>query len=388
MKSQDPKREQASSTSFLARMLPRIWVGRSLQEMSPAERRQLVELQVAVTRPIIGGVVFSGALILMMTGLFEWYGLAPGIGYPWWMTLLAALATAVCAFAIAHAESWQWQLALTLVGTLLVGVFLSLPTPGETGQLAIRNSLFQLLPIALLALLARRPGALCMIALMVGLAAARVLMHGAPATGSALYWLYTATTVGFGLMLKGYRMDFAIAAFQMRNRLRLQAVTDGLTGLINREGWNREAASAYMSAHEGARPLSFAFFDIDHFKAVNDTHGHDAGDRVLQALGKILRDCTDRECISARLGGEEFVVLFAGCTPTQVEDRVRQVREAFEREVAALKFKVTVSAGVAHRRPTEPMDRHLRRTDIALYEAKRAGRDRLVVSDAPAPAAA
>jgi len=367
-------------------MLPRAWVGRSLQGMSPVERRQLVELQVAVTSPIIGGVVFSGAVILMMAGLFEWSGLAPGIGYPWWMTLLAALGTGICAFAIGQAEDWRMQLALSLVGTLLVGVFLSLPTPGQSGQLAIRNSLFQLLPIALLALLARRPGALCVIAVMVGLAAARVLMHGAPATGSALYWLYTATTICFGLMLKGYRMDFAIAAFQMRNRLRLQAVTDGLTGLINREGWNREAAATYMSAHESARALSFAFFDIDHFKVVNDTHGHDAGDQVLQALGRILRARTDRECISARLGGEEFVVLFAGRTPVQVEELVQEVRGEFEREVAA--FKVTVSAGVAHRQPAEPMDQHLRRTDIALYEAKRAGRDRLVVSDLPAPATA
>jgi diguanylate cyclase (GGDEF)-like protein len=132
--------------------------------------------------------------------------------------------------------------------------------------------------------------------------------------------------------------------------------------------------------------LSFAFFDIDHFKVVNDTHGHDAGDQVLQALGRILRARMDRECISARLGGEEFVVLFAGRTPVQVEELVREVREEFEREVAA--FKVTVSAGVAHRQPAEPMDQHLRRTDIALYEAKRAGRDRLVVSDLPAPAAA
>jgi diguanylate cyclase len=134
-----------------------------------------------------------------------------------------------------------------------------------------------------------------------------------------------------------------------------------------------------MSAHESAQALSFAFFDIDHFKVVNDTHGHDAGDRVLQALGRILRERTDRECISARLGGEEFVVLFAGRTPVQVEELVKQVRGEFEREVAS--FKVTVSAGVAHRQQAEPMDQHLRRTDIALYEAKRAGRDRLVVSD-------
>ena len=386
MKPHDPRRGQAPG--FLLRMLPRSWTGRSPQELSPAERRQLVGIQVAVTRPIISGVVFSGALILMMAGLFERTGLAPGIGYPWWMTLLAALGTALCAYAIGHVEGWCAQLVLSLAGTLLVGVFLSLPTPGETGQLAIRNGLFQLLPIALLALLARRPAALCMIAVMVGLAVLRVSMHGAPTTGSALYWLYTAATVGFGLLLKGYRMDFAIAAFQMRNRLRLQAVTDGLTGLINREGWNREAAAAYMSAHEGEQPLSFAFLDIDHFKAVNDTHGHDAGDRVLQALGRILHERMGCDCISARLGGEEFVMLFMGCAPARVEDRIRRVREEFEREAALLDIKVTVSAGVAHRRSAEPMDRHLRRTDIALYEAKRTGRDRLVVSDGLVPAMA
>ncbi|RZA25544.1 MAG: GGDEF domain-containing protein [Lysobacteraceae bacterium] len=135
-------------------------------------------------------------------------------------------------------------------------------------------------------------------------------------------------------------------------------------------------------AHECAQPLSLAFFDIDHFKSVNDTHGHDAGDRVLQTMGRILRDSVGGRDISARLGGEEFVVLFAERQPAEVEALVQRIRRQFEQEVAA--FKVTVSAGVAHRQPGETLHLHLRRTDVALYEAKRAGRDRLAVSSGAA----
>lgn len=378
---QAPKTQRAPA-GFLAGMLPDSWRRRSWRSLSPLERQQLTEAQVRATRPIIGGVVFAGAMVLAMTGLFEAVGLAPGIGYPWWLTLSMAAVVAGCAYAIGRLESWQGRLTLTLLGTVLLGIFLSVPLPGNTAQLAIRTGLFQLVPIALLALLSQRPSGLLMVALMVALAALRMQLHGAPSSGAAVYWLFTATTVGFGLLLGGYRMDFAIAALLMRNRLRQQAVTDALTGLINREGWNREAIAAYAVAHECAQPLSLAFFDIDHFKSVNDTHGHDAGDRVLQTMGRILRDSVGGRDISARLGGEEFVVLFADRPPAEVEALVQRIRRQFEQEVAA--FKVTVSAGVAHRQPGETLHLHLRRTDLALYEAKRAGRDRLAVSSGAA----
>lgn len=372
---------QRAPAGFLAGMLPDSWRRRSLRALSPLERQQLMEAQTRATQPIIGGVVFAGAMVLAMTGLFEVAGLAPGIGYPLWLTLLMAAAVASCAYAIRRMDSWRARLALTLLGTLLLGIFLSVPLPGNTSQLAIRTGLFQLVPIALLALLAQRPSGLLMVALMVALAALRIELHGSPSSGAAMYWLFTATTVGFGLMLGGYRMDFAIAALLMRNRLRQQAVTDGLTGLINREGWNREAIAAYTVAQEPAQPLSLAFFDIDHFKSVNDNHGHEAGDRVLQTMGRILRDSLGERDISARLGGEEFVVLFAQRPPAEVEALVQRMRRQFEQEVAAFNVTVTVSAGVAHRQSGETMALHLRRTDVALYEAKRAGRDRLAVSN-------
>jgi diguanylate cyclase (GGDEF)-like protein len=353
---------------------------RSLRGLSADERRLLVDAQVTATRPIISGVIASGAVMLALTGMFEAADAAPGIGYPWWVVELAAIAIAGCALATWHIAAWQPRLLLTLLGTLLMGVFMSVPVPGTTAALAVRTGLFQLLPIALLALLARPISIVSMLALVLGLAAVRAALHGVPSAGAALYWLYTFTTIGFGLLLGGYCTDFAVATFRIRQRLRQQASTDELTGLLNRAGWTRDATAAYASAVNRGQPLSFAFFDIDHFKHVNDTFGHDAGDRVLQSLGAIIRERDGSPSHCARLGGEEFVVLLVGQAPESVEGFVQRVRAGFAQ--AAAEYNVTVSAGIAHRQTAETMPQQLRRADLALYEAKAAGRDRAVVSRA------
>ena len=351
---------------------------RSVRSLTAEERRDLTDAQVVATRPIVTGVILSGAVILAMTGIFEAIGVAPGIGYPWWLIELVATGVAGCALAVGHIDDWRPRLVLALLSTAVLGVFLSIPTPGESGQLAIRTGLFQLLPMAMLALLVRPLAVYSMVAMMLGLAYARVAMHGPPATGAALYWMFTATTVGFGLLMGGYRTDYAVSAFRLRRRMRHQANTDELTSLLNRSGWNRDAAKAYEIALTRGLPLSFVFFDIDLFKSVNDTHGHEAGDRVLQMLGCILQDCSDDGSYCARLGGEEFVVLFIDQAPEQVEVFVERVRREFS--LAASDYGTRVSGGVAHRQPGESMSQHLRRADVALYEAKTAGRDRFMVS--------
>ena len=351
---------------------------RSLHGLTADERDMLVDAQVSATRPIVSGVLISGAVILAMTGLFEAVGIAPGIGYPWWLVELAAAAIAGCGMAAWHIADWRPRLVLTLLGTLLLGVFMSLPVPDVGGQLAIRTGLFQLLPIALLALLVRPASIACMVALMFGLAYARIAMHGPPPSGAALYWLYTFTTIGFGLLMGGYRTDYAVSSLRLRRRLWQQAHTDALTSLLNRSGWNREAGNAYAEAITRGQSVSFVFFDIDFFKAVNDTHGHDVGDRVLQILGRILDQRTDDDSYCARLGGEEFVVMVVDQPAEQVESFVKRVRSEFERE--ASEYATRVSAGIAHRQQGEAMPAQLKRADMALYEAKATGRDRFVVS--------
>ena len=148
-----------------------------------SERRGLIEAQVAATRPIISGVILSGALILAMTGIFEAIGAAPGIGYPWWVMSSVAARLPGAHWRSGISTTGGRGSALTLLSTVLLGVFLSIPTPGVSGQLAIRTGLFQLLPIALLALLARPFSVACLVVVMLALAYVRVAMHGAPSHG-------------------------------------------------------------------------------------------------------------------------------------------------------------------------------------------------------------
>lgn len=367
----------AASARWRARLI-RFWMRRSLRNLSPSERQALTQAQVVATRPIVSGVIGAGAMILALIGLFEAVELVPGIGHAWWLVELVALTVAGLAAAVWVLEDWRLRLALTLLSTILIGVFMSVPMPGTTAQLAIRTALFHLLPIALLALLARPTSILSMIAVMLGLSWVRVKLHGDPGSGSALYWLFAFTSIGFGLLLAGYKTDFAVAVFRMQARLRRQAITDELTGLLNRVGWNQDASAAYAAAARRAQPLSLVFFDLDHFKAVNDTFGHEAGDHVLHQLGRLMKSRAGANTWCARLGGEEFVVLFVGQPPEAVEGFVQRVRRDFEE--SARDHRVTVSAGVAHRQPGEGFSQHLRRADLALYEAKATGRNRMVVS--------
>ena len=362
---------------------PRLWKRRPLSGLGAAERQALIEAQVRATRPIVSGVIGGAALILLLVGAMEGTGVIPGLGYPWWVVELGALAVAGCAIATWHIAAWRVRLLLTLLATLLDGVFLSMPVPGHVAQLAIRTGLFELMPIALLALMARRVSTWSMVALMLVLAVLRVRLYGAPASGGALYWLYTLTSVGFGLLLGRFRLDFAVSNFRMRQRLHQQASTDALTGLANRAGWDRDAGESYADGVRRGEPLSFVFFDIDRFKAINDTWGHAVGDAVLRRLGAILDERLPPRARAARLGGEEFVVLLVEQAPEAVEGYAQRVRAEFAQ--AARDQQATVSAGIAHRQAGESMGQHLRRADAALYEAKAAGRDRLVVSRVDAP---
>jgi len=349
---------------------------RSLRQLSPPDRRLLTEAQVDATRPIISGVVFSGSVMLALTGLFEAFGLAPDIGYPWWLVEAAALGVAGCALAIWHLQQWPQRLLLTLAATALVGVFLSIPAPGADAYVATRTGIFQLLPMALLASLVRTSSLFAMVALVVMLAVYRLALAGPPLGGLALYWLFTVTTIAFGLLLGGYRTDYAVATFHARRHLRRQANTDALTGVLNRAGWNRHGEEFHAAAATAGRPLAVVMVDIDHFKRINDTWGHAEGDRVLQVLGRILGERQGADQRVARLGGEEFVVLLAGQPRSAVEGFVQRVRRDFAQ--ATQEQDGTLSAGIAYGQPGETLEAQVRRADRALYQAKADGRDRVV----------
>jgi two-component system cell cycle response regulator len=160
-------------------------------------------------------------------------------------------------------------------------------------------------------------------------------------------------------------------------RLEAMLFEDPLTGLSNRRFILTQLAGAVSGARRHHRPLTIAIVDIDHFKSVNDRHGHAAGDRVLAAVAGCLREHLRAEDQLGRLGGEEFLMLL----PDTASAAARAVAEKLRTEVAAAPAPaaVTVSAGVATWAQDTP-EALLRRADAALYRAKEGGRDRVMAA--------
>lgn len=159
---------------------------------------------------------------------------------------------------------------------------------------------------------------------------------------------------------------------------RAEAAHDPLTGLPNRRALETRFAALVRSAHARGAHVAVLTCDIDHFKAVNDTHGHVRGDRVLQAFaGLLTATMRDGDCV-CRWGGEEFVI----ATLVPHEPAARQAAERLRRRVADHGFDdlpLTVSIGVALVAPGEALQEVFDRSDAALYRAKALGRDRVMV---------
>ena len=173
-------------------------------------------------------------------------------------------------------------------------------------------------------------------------------------------------------------------------RLAQLAVTDGLTGLYNHRHLHERLTLEVERSQRSGLPLSLLMLDVDHFKQFNDTHGHPAGDEVLRQLARVLNDTRRANDVVARYGGEEFAVILvdtAKFTAAKVAERVRERIAAHDFSEAAPKAgRISVSVGVATF-PDDGADAEglVRAADVALYAAKRAGRNRVVLAtDTPA----
>ncbi len=159
------------------------------------------------------------------------------------------------------------------------------------------------------------------------------------------------------------------------------AIRDPLTGLYTRL-YMQDSVAALLAAHEAGDidEVAMVIFDIDHFKHVNDTHGHKNGDLILsQTASAILRQSHEPE-IPIRFGGEEFVVFLPAniAAATDLAERVRQEVEGMCFELGSVSLRVTISGGVASRMKGEALEDFMHRADQCLYQAKEGGRNRIV----------
>ena len=184
-----------------------------------------------------------------------------------------------------------------------------------------------------------------------------------------------ARTIGLGL-----------ANLQLRESLQEQSIRDPLTGLLNRRYMEEALALEARRAERNKRPLGIMMLDIDFFKKVNDTYGHDAGDALLRSVGAFLQEHARGGDIACRYGGEEFTVILPGATMEIVHERAEQIRSGVKqlkiRHGANTLEKITLSVGIAvfPEHGTRVND-VLQCADGALYRAKQEGRDRVVAAE-------
>ncbi len=157
---------------------------------------------------------------------------------------------------------------------------------------------------------------------------------------------------------------------------------DGLTGVANRAYFDETLADTLLRTRSRAAPVSLIVLDLDHFKLVNDTHGHTAGDAVLRQAAAVAQGVAEGAALFARTGGEEFAVILPGVAldaARTLAERIRAAIEAAEITFEGRRIPMTVSLGVAERpaRSAESAEDLFRRADERLYEAKSAGRNRV-----------
>lgn len=179
-------------------------------------------------------------------------------------------------------------------------------------------------------------------------------------------------------------ISLALANLKLRDALRQMAMADPLTGLANRRRFDAVFKEQVVLAESATTPLACLMVDIDHFKRFNDTHGHDAGDAVLRAVGAVLNDTLREKDCAFRLGGEEFVLLMPGFAAEQAFDRTRQVQQKLQdlrvehqREELG---PITASFGLAVFPDHGRADTLVRTADAALLRAKNQGRNQIVIA--------
>jgi diguanylate cyclase (GGDEF)-like protein len=289
-----------------------------------------------------------------------------------------------------------WMYVVPTVGTL--GVALFAVWPSIVGRVIVATTAWQVMALGCALTLMRTPrteravsrSVLGVIFVLICLfMLARVLVFVLASGPSSViepgHWINVATPLVVAVLpVIGTTAFLLMCSERLRRDLERVASTDSLTGLANRRALGSEGEARMTLARQHGDGLALALVDVDHFKAINDHFGHDIGDAALKHVAARLQSvCRERD-LPARQGGEEFVIVFDHITSAQAVSAADRLRTAVEASAFATptgERTLTVSIGVAVMAASDQaFDDLLRRADAALYEAKRTGRNRVVLA--------
>jgi diguanylate cyclase (GGDEF)-like protein len=186
---------------------------------------------------------------------------------------------------------------------------------------------------------------------------------------------------GTFLLIAHFARTYLVLVQKAEREMRTLATTDPLTQLLNRRSLLEVAEYELLQRKRDNSPLAFVLTDIDHFKTINDRYGHAAGDAVLTAVSKVLREAVREQDSVARWGGEEFLILMPGAnleTAGTVAERLRQQVAAIEVPFGDHRIHVSMTFGVSCHHGEESLDAPVQRADAALYKGKLTGRNQVV----------
>jgi diguanylate cyclase (GGDEF)-like protein len=182
--------------------------------------------------------------------------------------------------------------------------------------------------------------------------------------------------------ISAHHLISAVIARAIRSRtLRSEMIEDSLTGLLNHTRILEQLDLEIVRSKRNASPLSFAMIDIDHFKTINDSHGHPVGDRVIKGLARLLKQRLRKMDSIGRYGGEEFAIIFPQTEGKELLNKLEEIRRGFSKLLhrsadPLIEFSATFSIGLAQLTDTiNTVDKMVQAADKALYMAKEQGRN-------------
>ncbi|OAN51414.1 hypothetical protein A6A04_15955 [Paramagnetospirillum marisnigri] len=202
--------------------------------------------------------------------------------------------------------------------------------------------------------------------------------HNVPIIPSA--WLSAIASAVIALWFEVFGR-YAVERAEFERQLEVLATTDPLTGILNRRAFLERGRALTESAKRYGHPMTVMMLDIDHFKQVNDRHGHDTGDEVIRLFVTVVGRCLRQVDVFGRMGGEEFAVLMPETAQKGAliaAERIRAAVELSRLDWEEQSLSVTVSIGAVV--GTHTVDEALKLADEALYQAKRDGRNRVVLT--------
>lgn len=346
--------------------------------LSPQERREQYRRQMQMLHGPLANLLLALALLQSLD-------LVLALGLAWgedalagWkiagVAVLLALATTFRRLVSTRRRRWVGLGFLGVLVACLAGPALlqrDLPLMSLAGLL--------LLPVAVLPLLVRPAVAYSCLGGFALAAAGVAWQLEAPSPEKLAFGVYFLASSVAGLVLRRARANLAVRLGREVEALWQRAVSDGLTGLLNRQGWMNLAGTALDEAVAAGRQPAVLFIDVDHFKRTNDRHGHLVGDELLRDLGMLIERRLGEGELAARLGGEEFACLVPDADAAAAQAFAQRIADDYRERAGGVGS--TLSVGIALHQPGDVLNDLLARADAALYQAKRRGRDQVVFAE-------